>query len=173
MEPVEPDLSLLESTRWGIVPKLLIAFLCIFGAAMLYFSPPRVPRKLPPERPRPAAPAPQLYVTLAPPAPKAPASEGWCCVDAKGSPLKLSAMSRTSCASTRGVFFEEEDQAKLFCSRQQATCVPPGYLLFCTCDELDGTRMTLLESWTHCGPGGPRKVPKAPSGSPRGQGKGA
>jgi len=60
MEPVEPDLSLLESTRWGIVPKLLVAFLCIFGAAMLYFSPPRAPRKLPPEPPPP--PPPQLYV---------------------------------------------------------------------------------------------------------------
>jgi len=62
MEPDEPDLSLLESSRWGIVPKLLVLFLCIFGAAMLYFSPPRAPRKLPPERPRPVAPAPQLYV---------------------------------------------------------------------------------------------------------------
>jgi len=128
MEPAEPDLSLLESTRWGIVPKLLVAFLCIFGAAMLYFSPPRAPRKLPPERPRPAAPAPQLYVTLAPPAAsEAPAApEGWCC--AAGG--QLSAASRAACAAAKGRFFAQEAEAKKSC-------------------------------------------PTAPSGSPRGRGKGA
>ncbi|HTG32744.1 MAG TPA: hypothetical protein VLB76_07405 [Thermoanaerobaculia bacterium] len=130
MEPDEPDLSLLESSRWGIVPKLLVAFLCIFGAAMLYFSPPRVPRKLPPERPRPAAPAPQLYVTLAPPAgseaPAAPVPEGWCCA-ADG---QISAASRAACAAAKGAFFAAETEARSRC-------------------------------------------PTAPSGSPRGRGKGA
>jgi hypothetical protein len=121
MEPVEPDLSLLESSRWGIVPKLLILFLCIFGAGMLYFSPPRVPRKLPPERPRPAAPAPPLYVTLAP-ADEAP--EGWCCAG-----RQLSTASRAACEAARGTFFTEEAKARRLC-------------------------------------------PTAPSGSPRGRGKG-
>jgi hypothetical protein len=129
MEPVEPDLSLLESSRWGIVPKLLVAFLCIFGAAMLYFSPPRAPRKLPPERPRPAAPAPQLYVTLAPAAgseaPAAPVPEGWCCAG-----RQLSAASPTACAAAKGTFFAKETEARSRC-------------------------------------------PTAPSGSPRGRGKGA
>jgi len=114
MEPVEPDLSLLESTRWGIVPKLLVAGLCIFGAAMLYFSPPRAPRKLPPERPRPAGPAPQLYVTLAPAASETPAApEGWCC--AAGG--RLSAASRAACAAAKGPFFAEEDQARKRCGK--------------------------------------------------------
>ncbi len=113
MEPDEPDLSLLESSRWGIVPKLLVAFLCIFGAAMLYFSPPRAPRKLPPEPPpAPAAPAPQLYVTLAPPAdPEAPAAQGWCC--AAGG--QLSAASRDACAAAKGTFFAAEAEARKSC----------------------------------------------------------
>jgi hypothetical protein len=127
MEPVEPDLSLLESTRWGIVPKLLVAFLCIFGAAMLYFSPPRAPRKLPPEPPRPVAPAPQLYVTLAPPADSETSpTQGWCC--AAGG--QLSAASRAACAAAKGTFFAAEAEAR-------------------------------------------RSCPTAPSGSPRGRGKGA
>jgi hypothetical protein len=132
MEPVEPDLSLLESARWGIVPKLLVAFLCIFGAAMLYFSPPRAPRKLPPERPRPAAP--QLYVTLAPAAgseaPAAPVPEGWCCAG-----RQLSAASPAGCVAAKGTFFAAETEARSRC------------------------------------PGLPYS--KAPSGSPRGRGKGA
>jgi hypothetical protein len=118
MEPDEPDLSLLESSRWGLVPKLLVAFLCIFGAGLLYFSPPRVPRKLPPERPRPAAPVPPLYVTLAPPAePEATASApGWCCAG-----RRLSTASRAACESAKGVFFAGEAEA-----RQRCPTAPSG-----------------------------------------------
>jgi hypothetical protein len=112
MEPVEPDLSLLESRRWGIVPKLLIAFLCIFSAAMLYFSPPRAPRKWPVDRPRPAAPAPPLYVTLAPAAAESEASAapGWCCAG-----RRISAASRAACDSAKGVFFAGEAEARKGC----------------------------------------------------------
>ena len=111
MEPTEPDLSLLETRRWGLVPKLLLAFLLVFSAALLYFSPPRAPRKWPKDLPRPTAPAPPLYVTLAPTAePEAPAVRGWCCAG-----RRLSAASRAACDSARGVFFAAEAEARKGC----------------------------------------------------------
>jgi hypothetical protein len=166
---MEPDLSLFVPRRRRILPGLVVLSLCLFGAWMLWPSPRshRKPRPAPPPAETTRSP---LYVTLVPPGEPRHPAQGWCCVDRKGAAeVKLSAASRTACETGRGVFFEEEAEARAFCSRKVVSCIPPGVTLSCPCDEIKGTRMTLLEAWLRCG----SEYSKGPSGSPRGRGTGA
>jgi hypothetical protein len=110
MEPMEPDLSLLEHKRSNLVPILLVATLIVLGIVALVVSPPRKPRKLPPEPPRPpaAARAP-LMVSLLPSDPGT--AQGWCCAGSK-----VAAGSRASCDAGKGVFFTAEKEARERCA---------------------------------------------------------
>jgi hypothetical protein len=104
----EPDLSLLKPRRFGLIPTLLIAFLFLGGIALLYVSPPRkLPKPPPPPKPGP------LFVTVRPAAD--PTDPGWCCADPKGPAPRLTAAGRAACEAERGIFFEQEDQARRSC----------------------------------------------------------
>ncbi|HEY0513330.1 MAG TPA: hypothetical protein VGH73_15580 [Thermoanaerobaculia bacterium] len=107
----DPDLSLLEPRRWGLVPTLLILVFIVGGAWLLWVSPPTVYPKPPKPTKQTAAKVP-LYVSLVP-----AAAEGWCC---EGSPPALSPASRAACEARHGTFFGEEKEARRACSR------PPG-----------------------------------------------
>jgi hypothetical protein len=109
MEPVEPDLSLLER-RVNLVPILLIVGLVVFGVAALVLSPPTKPRKQAPPDPRPPASArAPLLVSLLPADPGA--AQGWCCAGGK-----VAAGVRAACETGQGVFFAVEKEARERCA---------------------------------------------------------
>jgi hypothetical protein len=105
----EPDLSLLEPRRFGLVPTLLILVL-VLGSLWLLFLPGKHQRKPAPPAPAPQAPArpAALLVTLIP-----AAAQGWCCAGGR-----LSTLSRTECDAAKGVFFARQAEASAAC--------PPG-----------------------------------------------
>ena len=109
----EPDLSLLKPRRFGLIPTLLIAFLFLGGIALLYVSPPRkLPKPPPPPKPGP------LFVTVRPAAdPTLPSDMGWCCADPKGPAPRLTAASRSACEAGKGIFFEQEAEARRLCRK--------------------------------------------------------